>query len=306
MKDSKKKKYYGVIVPMVTPLNEDLSLDIESIEKILNRFIANDISVFLLGTTGESVSIPNKIKEELVKVVCSVTKKRIKVYAGISDNCLQNSIDQSKRYFDYGIDAVVAHLPFYFPLTPDHMKKYFENLADKVPCNLIIYNMPITTHHSIPLETVDYLSKHENIAGIKDSERGIERLDNSINMWKNREDFSYLTGWAAMSAYSLIKGSDGIVPSTANLLPDLYKKLYNAAIDNNIEESDKLQIITNKISDIYQKGNSLSFSIPALKKIMSHQCLCKPYVMPPLNIDENTYYNLSDINDIEKPKNIVV
>ena len=69
---------------------------------------------------------------------------------------------------DVGVDVVVAHLPNFYPLTDDHMLRYFESLADSCPGPLIVYNIPITTHHSIPLDVVSKLSQHPNVAGLKD------------------------------------------------------------------------------------------------------------------------------------------
>ena len=276
------KKYSGVIVPMVSPLNEDLSLDIHSVSKILETFTSNDISTFILGTTGESVSLSNALRTELVKVTLKEKKGSMLVYAGISGNCLQETIDTGNRYADLGVDAVVIHLPFFFPISDNEMLKYFESVADAVRCPVVLYNNPITVRWSTPLEIIDTLSKHPNVAGFKDSENSIERINESTALWAKRPDFSYLMGCAAHSSYALNKGCDGIVPSAGNLIPELYKKLFEAALNGKPEEADKYQLQTNRIADIYQSQKNISNAIHALKVIMSEYGLCKPFVMPPL------------------------
>jgi dihydrodipicolinate synthase/N-acetylneuraminate lyase len=288
------KKYTGVIVPMVTPVNEKILVDVPAVERILQSFIETGVSPFLLGTTGESVSVSREQQLILVKTTVNYTGKKALVYAGISGNCLEESIENAKMFADYGVDAVVAHLPFYYPLDTDQMLKYYEQLAEKVPCPLILYNNPITTKYSVPVEVIEKLSYHPNIGGIKDSERGMERLDASLKLWKNRPDFVHLTGWAAQSAYALLNGSDGIIPSTGNVVPKLYKKLFDAAIHGEATLADQLQTKTNEISEIYQKDRNLSQSIPALKTMMSAYGLCEPYVLPPM-------YSLS-IEEKEKIK----
>lgn len=280
--------FRGVIVPMITPFNVDFSLDVVSTGRILDTFIEANVSVFLLGTTGESVSIPEKQKQQLIKEACRHLNGKIRIYAGISGNCLSESVDQAKTFFQMGVSAVVAHLPYYYPLESDHMLRYYEQLADNVPCPLIMYNIPATVKHSIPLDIADKLSHHPNIAGIKDSERGKERLDESLKLWKFRTDFAHLTGWAVQSAYALQNGSSGIVPSSANLIPLLYRDLYESVIAGNIEKALAIQDKTNKISDIYQKDRNLSQSIPALKTMMWACGLCKPLVLSPmLNLDSD-------------------
>lgn len=277
-----KKTYCGVIVPMITPFTEELKVDLQAVERILDTFLKANVSPFLVGTTGESVSIQDSEKLRLIETAVKFINHKTIVYAGISSNCLQESIDNAKTYAGFGVDAVVAHLPFYYPMADDLMLRYFEELANNVPCPLILYNIPITTRQSIPLEVIEKLSHHPNIAGIKDSEKGLERLDKSLELWRNRNDFVHLMGAAVQSAYALLNGSDGIIPSTGNITPKLYRQMYLAAIDKDAVKVNELQELTNKISEIYQKDRSLSRSIPALKVMMSVYGLCEPYALPPM------------------------
>ncbi|MFC2137130.1 dihydrodipicolinate synthase family protein [Bacteroidota bacterium] len=280
------KEYKGVIVPMITPFNKDLSIDQEAVKRIINAFIEADVSPFILGTTGESASVSEDQMKVFVSMVIGYVKKQVKVYVGISSNCLQATIDNAKMCAEMGADAVVAHPPCYYPLTSNGILRYFEELADNIPCPLIIYNNPMTTNHSIPLEIIDKLSYQSNIVGLKDSERDIERLNRSIELWSERNDFVHLVGWAAQSFYALQKGSDGIVPSIGNLVPNFYKELYNAIMKGELVKAEELQLKTDKISEICYNGKNLSQSIASLKSIMSVYNLCQPYVMPPLyNLD---------------------
>jgi 4-hydroxy-tetrahydrodipicolinate synthase len=162
------------------------------------------------------------------------------------------------------------------------MMKYFESVANSVNCPVILYNNPITVRWTTPLEVIEKLSIHPNIVGFKDSERGLDRVDKSIDLWGRRSDFSYLMGCAAQSAKALLKGCDGIVPSGGNLVPELYKELYESAIRGNSEEAQKYQKMTDEVCAIYQTNRDISHSISALKTMMSELDLCKPHVMPPM------------------------
>lgn len=279
------KKYSGVIVPMVTPINADFSIDQDSVGLIMKTFTKTNCSSFIMGTTGESVSISEKNRAVLVKSTLKYSNGKIKVYAGISGNCQQESIDYANEYAEAGVDAVVAHLPFYYPMKPANMVRYFERIADHIKCPLVLYNNPITVKWSIPLEVIEELSYHKNIVAIKDSERGMERLDKSLELWASRNDFSYLLGWTAQSAYAISKGCDGIVPSTANLTPQLFYNLYKEALMGNMEMAERLQQTGNRITEIYQRDRNISESIPALKVIMNEYGLCKTHVLPPMYED---------------------
>lgn len=276
------KQYQGVIVPMVTPFKDDGKIDIPAAERIVSYLIENNTFPFILGTTGESVSIPNEERVPFVKSVVKIVNGRKMIYAGIGGLCVDDSIRAGRAYLDSGVGAVVAHLPGYYQLTPDQMKIYFEKLADAVDGPVMIYNITSTTHMSIPIDVIKYLSEHPNIIGIKDSERDQNRLELLVTYCSSRDDFSHVIGWGAKSMYALSTGSDGLVPSTGNVVPGLFGELYEAVRRENMSEAEALQQLTDKIAAIYQQGKTLGQSLAALKVMMEEKGLCGPHMLPPL------------------------
>lgn len=277
-----KKRFQGVVVPLVTPLKEDLVLDEAAVEKLFDNISSYECMPFILGTTGEAASIPFSVKYNYIRKAASLKGKYQALYAGIGSNCLQDSIELAKRSIDGGVDVVVATLPSYYSLTDAQMMKYFEQLANAVNGPLMIYNIPSTTHMSIPLPLIDELSHHENIVGVKDSERSEERLKQSLGLWAEREDFSYFLGWAARSAEALANGGDGIVPSTANVNPFLYFVLNAQVQKGDMENAHTMQQLSDEIGNLYQNGRTLGESLAALKILMECENLCQPWMMPPL------------------------
>src|SRR5687767_9373131 len=106
-----RKKYKGVVIPMVTPLNEDLSLDKNAVETIMLIFRSNKVIPFILGTTGESASFSHKFKLDLIQTAGKIKRPDMELYTGISSNCLEESIDLAHAGFDAGANVVVATLP---------------------------------------------------------------------------------------------------------------------------------------------------------------------------------------------------
>lgn len=278
----KNNPYKGVIVPMISPLKDDLSVDKEGVKRIVSNFLKYDVAPFIAGTTGEASSLSFKQKLDLVEATVEVAKNKAVIYAGISSNCLPETIDMAKSFTDAGADVIVANVPSYYPLTDAQAAKYCEQLADASPAPLIFYNITATTGYSIPLEIVEKLSYHPNVVGLKDSERDEERLGKALDLWRDREDFVHLIGWAAMSSYALKNGSDGIVPSTGNFTPELYAELYSSALEGNWQRADELQKLTNDLGALYQKNRTLGESLAALKIIMHERGLCGTQVMPPI------------------------
>jgi 4-hydroxy-tetrahydrodipicolinate synthase len=250
---------------------------------MLDNFRRHNVTPFILGTTGEAASLSQSVKLDYLQTAASLKKPGDVLYAGISSNVLEESVAFANRCFEGGVDVVVATLPNYYPLTPGQMKAYFEQLAEKVPGPLMIYNIPPTVHMSIPLDVVEELSHHPKIVGLKDSERNEERLQAALKLRGQREDFCYFAGWAAQSAQTLLKGGDGIIPSTGNFAPGLYNELYNAALQGNAEKAYELQKLSDALGNVYQGGKTLGESLWALKVLMKKDGLCDTHMMPPLH-----------------------
>ena len=277
-----RKKYRGTIVPAITPLNADLTLDVAAVERLFLLFREHGVQPFILGTTGEAASLPMSLKQEYMRVAGRLKKDGDVLYAGISSNCLPDSVEAASFAFDSGVDVVVATLPSYYTLTEGQMLVYFEQLALQVKGPLIIYNIPATTHHSIPLYIIDKLSHHPNVVGTKDSERSEERLMASLKLWSGRSDFSHFLGWAAKSGVALLGGGDGLVPSTANFAPAVYSDMEKAVERGDAEMVGQLQFLSDELGDTYQSAHTLGESLAALKSIMENEGLCQRYMMPPL------------------------
>jgi dihydrodipicolinate synthase/N-acetylneuraminate lyase len=277
-----KKKFAGVVVPLVTPLTRELRLDEEAVRKLFEHLYSAAAFPFILGTTGEAASLPFALKRDYIRIAGQLKKENKPLYVGISSNAVFESIELAEEAFVNGADVVVATLPSYYSLTHREMRAYFLSLAETISGPLMIYNIPATTHQSIPLELVEELSQHPKIVGLKDSERSDERLQESLERWSQREDFSYLSGWAARSAKTLLNGGDGIVPSTGNVDPALYTRLQVSALDGNREEAERQQLLSDQLGAVYQEGRTLGQSLWALKVMLGTHQICAPVVMPPL------------------------
>lgn len=276
------KRFSGVVVPMATPFHDDLTVDVESAAKIIRLFARHNIDPLVLGTTGESSSIDEKESIRLVEAAVNARSEGQLIYAGIVCNQVQEIIRRGNSCVDAGADAVVVTLPSYYILTPGQMESFYKKIADEISGPLFMYNIKATTQMSIPADVIARLSKHPNIYGLKDSERDEIRMKLLIETYKDREDFSYFCGWGAQSAGSLQLGADGIVPSTGNIVPELYGKLYEAAMKQDWNNCFDHQRQTDEIALLYQKDRTLGESLAKLKQLMYEKGLCGTTMMPPL------------------------
>ena len=293
-------KYHGVVAPMVTPITKNNEIDIDAVKRIINNFAQYNVSALIMGTTGEGNSVSVESGVKMIKAASEAAAGRITIYAGLAGNCISEQYDAAEKFIEAGADVIAATLPCYYSLTPKQMYEYYKNLADTLTVPLMLYNITITTHMSIPLDVIEKLSHHPNIVGLKDSENNIQRMEEALTLFSDREDFAYFCGCAANSAKALSLGADGIVPSVGNYLPKIYNDLFEAGISGNTEIADDLQAKTIEIGKINTDNLTLGESLAGLKVIMKMYGLCETYMLPPLTeLEEETVINIQNkVRDI--------
>ena len=275
-------RYQGVVVPMVTPVTQDGRIDTAAVARIVDRLASHQVAPLLMGTTGEGNSVSQRQGVELIAAAASAAQGRVTLYAGLPGCCVSEQLESARLFVEAGADVIAATLPSYYALTPEQMYAYYEGMADRLPVPLMLYNIDKTTHMSIPLDVIERLSHHPNIAGLKDSENNVPRLQEALALFGGHEGFSYFCGCAANSTVALCHGADGIVPSIGNYAPQAFQALFEAAVSGEVERAQQLQQLTNDLAKANTQGLTLGQSLAGLKLIMHEHGLCDPYMLPPL------------------------
>lgn len=275
-------RHRGVIVPLVTPVTASGQLDEAAAERIVEHVASNGCGMLVLGTTGEVASLSAALRRRYVEIAVRVTANRTPVFACIAHNCVEDSIAAGRDYLQLGVDAVVGMLPNFFKLDPAGIQAYFEQLSDALTGPLIIYNMPQTTGMSIPVEVIERLSLRSNITGLKDSESTEGRRGLVAKRLGGRENFSLFMGVASHSVAAMRLGFVGLVPSSGNLYPELWRDLHAAALAHDWVSAEQLQQRLDGIGAVFQRNRTLGQSLAALKAGLSLRRLCGPNMLPPL------------------------
>lgn len=277
--------FKGIIPPMITPLLEDQTLDLKSLNLITEHLIKGGVhGIFILGTTGESSSFSLKLKEQLIQETFRIVDGRVNVLVGMTDSALETSIYLGETARKYGAKALVSAPPFYYHLSQDELSAYYQGLADKLPLPLFLYNMPSHTKIHFEIDTVLKLSKHPNIIGLKDSSANAPYFQKLIYLLKRNSDFSLLVGPEEILAESVLMGADGGVPGGANLFPQLYVELYEAAKQRNFSTLLPLHQMVMEIStNLYTMDSSQSSYLKGLKSALFSSELCDMYLASPLS-----------------------
>ena len=275
----------GIIPPLVTPLLDDDVLDVEGLQKLIEHLIAGGVhALFVLGTTGEAQSLSYKLRVEMIKNTCRITKGRLPVLVCISDTSIVESVNLARIAADNGADAVVSAPPYYFAAGQPELIEFYENLTPQLPLPLFLYNMPTHTKVNFAPATIQRIAEDPRVIGFKDSSANAVYFQSVMYALKERQDFSMLVGPEEIMAESVLLGAHGGVNGGANMFPELYVELYNAAKNTNLEELKRLQEKVMQISaTIYTVGQHGSSYLKGLKCALNLLGICSDYVAAPFH-----------------------
>lgn len=274
-------RHEGVVVPMITPVTHAGNLDESAVDRLVDTLLAGRVNgIFVLGTTGEGAMVSSAQRQRLVERVVARVQSRALVYAGIGGLDTDDALTGNKS-LEAGADAVVARSPIAMPEA--ELQGWFGSLLDRLNGPTILYNIPILTKVSIPLDVVSKLLGHPRFIGIKDSENNLERLTTLLQRCGNRPGFSVFVGVGKLMEQGLRLGADGIVPSVGNLIPSACQQLWECARREDWPGAAQQAARMNSVAAVYQAGRSLGESLSALKGALSLRGVCDGAMLPPLS-----------------------
>ena len=231
---------YGSIVALVTPMNNNGSVDWANLDKIVQFHLMNGShGIVVNGTTGESPTLNDDERRELVKFVVSKVAGKIPVIAGTGSNCTRTSILLSQEAFCLGVDACMLVAPYYNKPNQAGLLAHFTAIAAACVGNLILYNVPHRTGADLLPETVAKLSKIDNIIGIKEATGDLSRLMQLKEICT--ANFRFFSG-SDDNSYEFIQlGGHGVISVTANVAPHLVSEMYLAIKNNELDLAEQIK-----------------------------------------------------------------
>lgn len=247
-------KINGIISAIVTPLNQDETLNEMELRTQINRQIDAGVSaVFCLGTNGEFYAFTEDEKKLIIEVTVNEVNNRVPVFAGTGCTTTKETIALTRFAKEAGVSAVSVIVPYFAGISQDGLYRHFTEVADSCDIPNILYNIPARTGVNIDYKTVVQLQDHPNIIGIKDSSGNF--LNTLRYIEETKEDFIVLCGNDALILWTLAAGGQGGISGLTNIIPDTMVGIYNNFINGNMEEARKLQTSINKIRDCFDGYN---------------------------------------------------
>jgi 4-hydroxy-tetrahydrodipicolinate synthase len=285
LKNNNNNALSGIIPPMITPLKDIDQIDVEGLEKLVEHILSAKVSgLFILGTTGEFSSISYKLRYELIERVCKLVNGRIPVLVGITDTSIIESVRITEHARKCGASYVVAAPPFYYATGQPELIEYYEDLVQRLTLPLYLYNMPVHTKVVLEPKTVEILAQNSGIKGLKDSSANMVYFRSLQYALREKLDFELFVGPEEITADAVLLGASGGVNGGANMFPQLYVAMYNAAVEKDFIKIQKLQSIIMGISaGIYTVGRFGSSYLKGLKCALSVMGICDDFIANPFH-----------------------
>jgi 4-hydroxy-2-oxoglutarate aldolase len=265
-----KKKLSGVFAPVVTPFSSD-ELALDDLRFNLQKLNGTDLAGYLaLGSNGEFRSLTDKEQVRILEVFAEEKGDKV-VMVGAGCESTKQTIEKSQLVCDMGFDYVSVLTPCYFAKQIDGavLKSHYERIADSIDVPVLLYNAPgFTGGVRIPAQTVVELSRHPNIAGMKDSSpEGPAKL---LACLDPAEDFQVLAGSANFFYPCLHLGAAGGVISLANALPDPCCDLYRLFTQGRYDEARTLHFKLSRLNQAVSGGWGVA-GVKAAMDIMGYK-----------------------------------
>jgi 4-hydroxy-tetrahydrodipicolinate synthase len=240
--------FTGSGVAIITPFNEDLSINIEQYIELLDFHLGNSTdAIIVTGTTGEATTLNDDEKYFLFETTVKHVNGRIPVIAGTGTNDTAHAIRMSVRAEELGVNALLLVTPYYNKTTQPGLVAHFTAIADAVNIPVILYNVPSRTGVNIEPETVKILSQHPNIAGIKEASGNISQIVKTASLIP--EDFYLYSGNDDQIVPILSVGGHGVISVLANIMPQETHDMVMHYLEGNVKKSMKLQLETKALND---------------------------------------------------------
>lgn len=234
--------FTGAGVALITPMNEDGSVNYEKLRELLEFHVANKTdAIIICGTTGEASTLSDEEHLECIRFACEVINKRIPVIAGTGSNCTQSAIELSKEAEKSGVDGLLLVTPYYNKATQNGLKAHYKAIAKEVNVPIILYNVPSRTGARLaPQTVVDLCHEVPNIVGVKDATGDISEVAELMSLAKGTVDVYSGNDDQIVPVLSL--GGKGVISVLSNILPKETHDMVASYLEGDVVKSCEMQL----------------------------------------------------------------
>jgi 4-hydroxy-tetrahydrodipicolinate synthase len=276
MKNGKNTIFRGAATALITPF-KDGKIDYSALKNLIEFQIESGIDALLInGTTGESATLTECEKRELISFAVREIGGRVPIIAGTGSNDTKKALHLSQFASDVGADAILVVTPYYNKANSEGLIQHYETIANEVDIPLILYNVPSRTGVNITLDVYDTLANHKNIVGVKEASSSVG--DFAKLMQKCADRLALYTGNDDLALPTLALGGCGAFSVISNILPKEMHEICRLYFDGKTNEAASLQLkLLPLINAIFSEVNPIP-----IKALMARLGLCEEEYRLPL------------------------
>ncbi len=236
----KKILFKGCGTAICTPFDKN-GINLKEFEKLVEFQIQNNVdSIIVCGTTGESATMTNDEKTNIIKSAIKISNGKVPIIVGTGGNNTKQVIENSKLVEDLGADGLLIVTPYYNKCTQNGLIKHYESISQNVNLPIILYNVPSRTGVNIEPETCLELSKIENIVAIKEASGNLSQVAKIASMCN--ENLNIYSGNDDQILPILSLGGIGVISVLSNVMPKFTHDIVNNYIHKNTNLATKMQL----------------------------------------------------------------
>lgn len=239
--------FKGSGVALITPFTKDDSVDFEKLGELLEYHIKNKTDAIIInGTTGESATLTDEEKYEIIKYSVKRVNGRIPVIAGTGSNNTKHAVELSKKAKALGVDGLLIVTPYYNKGNENGIYEHYKLIAENVNCPIILYNVPSRTGVNLSISLLKKLAEIKNIVAIKEASGNISYVG---EIAREVPELDIYSGNDDMTIPLMSYGGIGVISVSANIIPETVHNMCMSFLENNIVEAKNLQLKYNDLVD---------------------------------------------------------
>lgn len=237
-------KLKNVITAMITPFNDDYTIDEDKYREFIQFQINNGCHILTMGTTGESPTLSHEEHHQAMDIAVDEAKKSNKdpfVLAGAGSNSTQEAISLAQYAEKIGANGLLIVVPYYNKPVQHSLIDHFSAVADSVSLPIILYNVPSRTGRNLEPETISKLAyAKDNIVGIKCASGDIDQITKIIKT--TPDDFIVLSGDDGMTYHIMALGGKGVISVASNIIPSRMVEFTANMLNNDWQKAREIQL----------------------------------------------------------------
>ena len=271
--------FSGVGVALVTPFKKDMSIDFDALRKLVQLQILGGTNFLVVqGTTGESPTLSQEEKMEILKTVIDENSGKLKVVYGLGGNNTHAIGELLKNFsFNTKIDGIFSVSPYYNKPTQNGIIEHFKYISSCTELPIILYNVPGRTGSNMLAETTLKLADIPNIVAIKEASGNMDQIMEIIRLRK--PDFGVISGDDAITMPLISAGADGVISVVANAFPEKFSQMVHSSMNGDLDSARKEHYDLLAITRMFfEEGNPGGVKVALAKRNIMEEFMRLPLI----------------------------